>query len=249
MNRANVVVVTGSAGRVGQTVVEELRARGQAVRGFDRVPTPGVGDSVVGDIADLGACARACAGAHTLIHLAATPDDDDFMTRLLPDNLVGLYNMMEAARVAGVRRLILPSSGQVSWWRAHSGPWPIHPDEAVAPKYWYAATKMFMEAIGRSYAEVHGQSVIVARLGWCPRTKAQVEEIAASEWAQDVYLSPADSGRFFACAVEAPEDLKFAIVYATSRPLHVLRYDLEPTRRLLGYEPREQWPQGIEIVK
>ena len=249
MNKSNMVLVTGSGGGGGLRVVGELTARGQTVRGFDRVPTPGVADSVVGNIADTEACARACAGAHTLVHLAATPDDDDFMSRLLPDNIVGFYNIMEAARLAGVRRLILPSSGQVSWWRALAGPWPIHPDEPVAPKYWYAATKMFMESIGRSYSEMHGQSVIVVRLGWCPRTRAQVAEIAASEWAQDVYLSPGDSGRFFACAVEAPEELKFAIVYATSRPVHILRYDLEPTKRLLGFEPQERWPQGIEIVK
>jgi hypothetical protein len=38
---------------------------------------------------------------------------------------------------------------------------------------------------------------------------------------------------------------RFAVLYATSRPVHRLRYDLEPTRRLVGFEPREQWPQGL----
>ena len=49
---------------------------------------------------------------------------------------------------------------------------------------------------------MYGISVIVARLGWCPRTRAQVEEIAASEWARDIYFSPGDAGRFCACAIE-----------------------------------------------
>jgi hypothetical protein len=79
-------------------------------------------------------------------------------------------------------------------------------------------------------------------------SRAQVAETAAADWAQDVYLSPRDCGRFFAAAVEAPTDLKFAIVYATSRLLHILRYELETTRRLLGFEPQESWPQGIEVV-
>ena len=249
MKNSHFVLVTGSAGRVGQTVVAELTARGHRVRGFDLAPTPGATESLVGTIADTALCARACAGADTLVHLAATPDDDDFMSRLLPDNLIGLYHIMEAARLAGVKRVILASSGQVNWWHTMKGPWPIHPREPVAPKYWYAATKMFMESIGRSYSEMHGQSVIIARLGWCPRTRAQVAEIAAADWAQDVYLSPGDSGRFFACAVEAPADLKFATVYATSNPVHLLRYDLAPTQQLLGFTPQDQWPTGIEIVK
>ena len=91
-------------------------------------------------------------------------------------------------------------------------------------------------------------SVIAVRLGWCPRTKEQVEEIAAADWAQDVYLSPNDAGRFFACAVEATTPISFAVVYATSKPVKTLRYDLETTKRLLGYEPLEKWPTGVEIV-
>ena len=65
--------------------------------------------------------------------------------------------------------------------------------------------------------------------------------------AQDVYLSPGDAGRFFACAVEATLERKFNIVYATSRP-KTAKYDLDTTKRLLGWEPSESWPQGIEVV-
>ena len=89
-------------------------------------------------------------------------------------------------------------------------------------------------------------SVIVIRLGWCPRTPQQIQEIAASKEAQDVYLSPGDAGRLFACAVEARADIRFAIVYASSRPIHHVHFDLEPAARLLGFVPQETWPQGVE---
>ncbi len=250
MNSSKLVLVTGSAGRVGQAVVKELLARGHTVRGFDRVPTPGLADALVGTITDADAVQRAMQGVKTLVHLAATPDDADFLTELLPNNLTALYLVMEAARNAGVERLILASSGQVNCWQneKHNGPWPVRVEDIVTPKYWYAATKMFMESIGRSYAEVHGMSVIVARLGWCPRTPEQVREIASSELFRDVYFSPGDAGRFFACAVEAPASLQFATVYATSKPLVAARFDLEPTKRLLGFEPQECWPAGTEII-
>jgi nucleoside-diphosphate-sugar epimerase len=200
----------------------------------------------VGDITDGEAIRRAADGVGTLIHLAATPDDDEFLTRLLPNNIVGVYHVMEAARLGGVGRLILASSGQVNWWQRMAGELPIRVTDPPSPRYWYAATKMFAEAIGRGYAETHGISVVVVRLGWCPRTQEQVQEIAASQWAQDVYLSPGDAGRFFACAVRAPE-IRFALVYASSKPPHHLHFDLEPAKKLLGYEPQETWPEGVNL--
>lgn len=242
------VIITGSSGRLGRACVAELLARGHCVRGFDRVPTPGLDDMILGDLCDRAAMDRAMDGMDCLIHLAATPDDDDFFTRLVPDNIAGLYYVMEAAREAGVKRLVLASSGQVNSAQQLTGPFPIHPNDPPTPRYWYAATKMFMESIGHSFADRHGMSVILARLGWCPRTRSQVEEIRAADWAQDVYLSPTDAGRFFACAVEALADLRCATVFATSLPVHRERFDLAPTKTLLGYEPRERWPQGIEVV-
>ena len=84
----------------------------------------------------------------------------------------------------------LASSGQVVWYERFHGPWPIGVDVQPTPRYWYAAAKVFLEAAGRAFAEKFDMSVIAVRLGWCPRTKEQVEEITASDWAKDVYLSP-----------------------------------------------------------
>ncbi|MCC6418308.1 MAG: NAD(P)-dependent oxidoreductase [Gemmataceae bacterium] len=248
MAPTHMVLVTGSAGRVGRAVVKDLQARGLAVRGFDRVPSPGLEDTVQGDLTDPAALARAWAGVRTLVHLAATPDDADFMTELLPNNLIGVYNVFEAARQAGVRRLVVASSGQVAWYQRFNGPLPIRVTDPVTPRAWYAAAKVFLEAAGRAYVEAHGMSVIAARLGWCPRTPAQAEQLAGLDWGKDVYLSPGDAGRFFACAVQAPEELRFAVVYAASKPLHTGYYDLAETRRLLGYEPQESWPDGVDII-
>src|SRR5258708_2618191 len=214
-----IILVTGSAGRIGQAVVAELLARKYRVRGFDRVPTPGLADFVVGDIADGKAVKQAAEGVAVIAHLAATPDDEDFMTQLLPNNIIGIYNIMEAARLSGARRIILSSSGQVNWWQRMAQQWPVRVEDPPSPRYWYAATKVFAESIGRGYAETHGLSVIAVRLGFCPRGAEHLREVINSEWAQDVYLSPGDAGRFYACAVEAA-DIRFAIVFATSKSKH-----------------------------
>lgn len=143
-----------------------------------------------------------------------------------------------------MRRIVLASSGQVTWWQHMAGRLPVRPDDPPSPRSWYAATKMFMESVGRGFAETEGISVIVARLGWCPRSAEHAAGIAAERWAQDVYLSAADAGRFFAAAVEASEAVRFGVVYVSSRPVHGQAFDLGPTRELLGWEPRDRWPRG-----
>lgn len=116
-----------------------------------------------------------------------------------------------------MRRIVLASSAQVIWWRRITGPFPITETQPPAPKAWYAATKMFMESIGYSYSQMHGISVIVARIGWCPRP-GQEDEIHSTDWAQDIYLSPKDAGRFFASCICAPEHVRHLVVNVTSIP-------------------------------
>ncbi|MEY2409123.1 MAG: uronate dehydrogenase [Verrucomicrobiota bacterium] len=240
------VLVTGSAGRLGRSAVTALAINGWKVRGFDRGPTPGTDDFVIGDLTDRDALRMAGRGTGAVIHLAATPDDDDFLTQLLPNNLIGLHHVMEAAREAGVKRLILASSGQVNWWQQLEGPWPVHPDDPVSPRHWYAVTKLAAEAAGRVFARSYGMTVLALRLGWCPRSHEQAAEIAGSERGQDTYLSPGDAGRFFARALEADLGPGFFPLFVASRPCRRQILDLAPTEALLGWKPQDQWPHGAE---
>ena len=89
-----------------------VEERGHFVRGFDLVATPGADESVVSDLADADAIHRAAEGVNALIHLAATPDDDDFLTKLLPNNIVGAYHVLEAARLADVTGLCWRAAGK-----------------------------------------------------------------------------------------------------------------------------------------
>jgi len=242
---AHAVLVTGSAGRIGRAVSAELVARGHRVRGFDRVPSPALREAVVGDVASPDDLDRALAGMDTAVHLAATPDEADFMTLLLPNNVIGLYRMLEAARHARLGRVILISSGQL--YRGHDGPLPITPATPTSPRNWYALTKVLAEAAGQVYAATHGLNVVVIRPGWVPRDRAHAEELAASAHGKDGYLSPGDAGRGFAAAVEAESLPPFTVVHVCSLPVGMARYDLRPAKTLLGYEPRDRWPGGLDL--
>jgi len=244
------VLVTGSAGGIGRPVVRELKSRGHFVRGFDLRANPAADENVVGSITDPELFQRACTGTDAFIHLAATPDDDDFMTKLLPNNVIGIYNALESAKAAKIKRVMLASSGQVVWWQRFRGPLPISVDTVPTPRGWYAALKLFAEGAGRAFSEAHGMQILAVRLGWCPRDRSHLQELAATEWGPDAYLSPGDAGRFFACAVESTCDYKFAVVYAYSRPPRpeAPSFDCKPTVELTGFEPRDTWPQGSDLV-
>jgi nucleoside-diphosphate-sugar epimerase len=238
------ILVTGSAGRIGHATSLALAARGHHVRGFDMRPTPGLADAIVGDISDPHQVRRAVEGMEVVVHLAATPDEDDFLTRLVPNNIIGLYHVMESVRQAGVRRLILASSGQVVMGNQQD--WPMTVETPLSPINWYSSAKVMAEMAGRVYAQFHGLSVIAVRLGWCPRGREHAVELAQHELGKDLYLSPRDAGRFFICAVEAPKPIDYCVVFATSKPLARTLFDQTATRDLLGYVPQDTWPEGSE---
>jgi nucleoside-diphosphate-sugar epimerase len=218
------VLVTGSTGAIGQPVCRRLLERGHYVRGLARRPTPGLEDYVIGDLSDRDKVRAAVEGMDTVLHLGAS-------------------------REFGVKRLILASTLQVV--TGHG--WPeraIRVEEGPAPVNHYALTKVWAEAIGDMYARVHGLSVISARIGWLPRNPTEAERLVASRIGKDVFFSHDDAERYFERCVESltPGPAESVILFAASRPLHQPRLDLEPARRIIGYEPQDTWPEGLPFA-
>ena len=233
------VLVTGSAGAVGQAVCRELQDRGHTVRGLDRVPTPGLDYFAVGDIEDSQQTREACRGTDAIVHLAAVPDDAPFSTLVGP-NVTGLYNLMSAAQELRVPRVVLASTMQLAWGGQDSDR-PARVEEA-RPANHYALTKLWAEQMGEMYARCYGMSVVALRLAWMVRNPYEAGKMRRMNHA-GVYLSRRDAGRAFACAVEAP-GIRFAVVYVAG-PDGAAQFDLEPARRLLGFEPQDRWPDGL----
>lgn len=241
------ILVTGAAGTIGRLVCRHLAARGHRVRGLDLRPGGGE-DFLVGSITDTDMVARAVDGCRCVVHLAATSDEADFMTELLPNNIVGLYRLLEAAARAGVGRLVLASTIQVIIGVSRPLDRPGRLSDGTAPVNDYAATKVFAESLGRVYAAKNKVPVLVARIGWLPRTPESHEQMRGRLGAQSLYLSHDDAVRFFACAVEAP--LRgYHLVFVTSRPPEgVFGWDGEPARLAVGYEAEDTYPSGCAFA-
>jgi len=238
------VLVTGAAGAIGRVVCPELIAQGYAVRGFDRTAPPGDLPHVLGDLTDELALAKAMVGIDAVVHLAATPDHADFVDDLLPNNVVGSYRLFEAARVANVRRVVFASTGRVaSALDATPAGRPITVADGYHPGDFYALTKCCAELMAEMYAWRHGMSFISARLGWFVRNRKEAELMQSHPNLHDIYLSHRDAVAFFVGALAAGP-VAFERLFVTSLNGGASRFDLEPTRVVTGYEPRDTWPEG-----
>jgi uronate dehydrogenase len=230
------VLVTGAAGAIGQPVCEFLAQRGHTIRRFDRVASGE--DEVIADIADTAAVLAACMGMEAIVHLAATPDDAPFL-ELVPPNVVGLFNVLDAARRHAVGRVVLASSVQVSWSKV---PAELRTASDTAPCNHYALTKLWAEEMGAMYERIYGLSVVAARIGWMVRNEAEARHMRERAMMR-AYISRPDICHFMACAIETRE-VPFSVLYAIG-PDGRDSYDLEAGRLAIGYCPKDHFPAGL----
>ncbi|HEY4103742.1 MAG TPA: NAD(P)-dependent oxidoreductase [Polyangiaceae bacterium] len=233
------VLITGAAGAIGKPVCEFLAQRGHEVRRFDRSPS---GDgAVIADIADTKAVFDACASVDAILHLAATPDDAPFL-ELIPPNVIGVFNVLDAARRHGVGRVVLASSVQVSW---SPGPDQKRSAAHATPRNHYALTKLWSEHMAEMYSRVYKMSIVAARIGWMVRTMTEALAMRTRSMMRN-YVSRRDISHFMACAIETP-NLEFDVFYAIG-PGGAHCYDLDSPRRAIGYEPQDHFPSGLPFA-
>lgn len=232
MSVPKLVLVTGSAGNVGQTVWHGLHPH-FALRAFDRVPTPGAEDMHVGDLADRAAVDRAVAGVETVIHFGGCPSmQAEFMPDLVKPNVEGMWHMLDAARAAGVKRFIFASSTNVAFGATEL---PQLKPETVRPLNPYGATKALGENLGRWFHDTYGMEFLAVRIGYF---RGRYPDPALREaWLHRIWLGSRDCVKFFRLAVVAP-NFGYGVAYLCSQcPENYL--DLTSARKLVGYEPDE----------
>ena len=235
------ILVTGSSGAVARAVCPALVARGHELRGFDRVPTAGISDMFVNSVEDRGAVREATRGIDTVIHLAAEPNDADFHLLVGP-NVLGLFNVLDAARQESIKRVILASSIQVLSRRSRTNmPASVHD---AYPGNHYGLTKLWAEAMGEMYARCYDMNVLAVRIAWLVRNRTEAMAMLRNP-RPHLYLSSNDAGRFFVRAVDS-NHVGFAVVYAGSQGSEQA-FDMQPARDLLGYEPQDRWPLGLDF--
>jgi nucleoside-diphosphate-sugar epimerase len=247
------ILITGMSGLIGGLVGRALASRYE-IRALNRGPVEGV-DCVQADLADLASIRPAFKGIDTVIHLAAYAHQDNELERHLRTNIVGTYNVYEASREAGVKRIVLGSSGATQYhyeteepykamvearWAAVPEPRPLLTHlSPVRPAGLYGASKIWAETLGRYYSDAHGISVLCIRIG---RVVSDDKPKDARHAA--VYCSHRDIIQMVERCVDAPEAVRYDIFYAVSNNRGRFR-DIEHAKHVIGYEPLDgipDWP-------
>lgn len=221
------VLLTGAAGGIAAAVRPVLRELAAEVVLTDRVEPRELAPGerfVPADLVDPAPWGGLAAGCDAVVHLGAVADEAPFDVLAGP-NLEGPFHVLEAARRAGVRRVVLASSGRATGFYAVGE--RLDGSATPRPDGLYAATKAFAEALGRLYADKFGLEVVALRIGTFgerPRTARDL-----STW-----LSPDDARRLVRAALTGPVD-GFLAVYGASA--NTRGWWTLPAA--LGYTPRD----------
>ena len=223
------ILVTGAAGRIGRTLRHGLTSAGYT---FNSVDTRPVEDQLpdeqvfTGDISDAGLLDDAMRGVAAVVHLAAIPTEAPW-EEIRAANIDGTWSVFDAARRAGVPRVVFASSVHASGFSRRTD--LLRVDEPAKPDGLYGVSKVFGEALGRMYADRYGMQIACIRIG-------AFEDQPRNNHHRPVWLSPTDAVRLFHACLTSP-DLGFAILYGVSANGQGW-LDLTPARKL-GYEPQD----------
>lgn len=251
------VLITGMSGLIGGVLQKQLQGSHQ-LSALNRSDVPGV-TCHRGDIADLESIKPAFEGVDVVVHLAAAVGPEITWDQHLPSNIVGTYNVFEAARMAGVKRIIFASTG----WVTDSGvvvtdhetgypynliaegrfdevkkPWPMITHESpLRPVNLYGCTKIWGEALGRYYSDAFDMSVIVVRIGAV--TKEDKPKFMRQK---AIWSSHRDIAQLLQKCVEAPDSLRWDIFFGVSNNTWGFR-DFSHAQQILGYQPLDNSEQ------
>ena len=202
------ILVTGAAGGVGTRLRKLLKGVYPSIRWSDLRRPDDVGtdeDFVTADLADLAAVEKIVAGVDGIVHLGGYSIEGPWDT-ILQSNIVGTYNLFEAAHRAGVKRVVFASSNHALGFYPRAQ--RVGVNVTVRPDSRYGVSKAFGEAIGALYADKHGLRVTCLRIG-------NVGDAPVDQRRLAIWLKPEDLVQLIRIGLEHP-DIHFEIFYGVS---------------------------------
>ena len=221
------VLITGAAGDIGTYLSRELAGR-YTLRLSDRRPLkPPRGQTFVrADISKMADALRISRGVDAIVHLGGYSVEGPWPA-ILQANIVGGYNVFEAARRNRVKRILFPTSNHaVGYYRRDQ---TIDHRVYIKPDSRYGVSKVFGEALGSLYADKYGMECFMIRIG-------NVNPRPIDKRRLSIWLSPRDLAQLVSIGIDHP-DIKFEIVYGISRNTRAW-YDNSNAFRL-GYRPED----------
>ena len=258
------VLITGVFGLVGSSIYRHLITQpakyevyGMARRRHASIrvaieETIEIPDShfILNDLSDLESLEGAFKEIDTVVHMAANPNTEAPWESVLKNNIVGAYHVFEAAKRAGVRRVIYASTIQVSTGYAlEVEPYKsirmgnfdnvqesfkkLATDKPTWPVNFYAASKAMGETLASVYCTNSDLSIHCLRIGAVNSMDEKIEKLIP------ISCTKADIARLAECCIQASDTVKFEIFYGMSN--NDYRWtDLENAKEKVGYVPQDK---------
>lgn len=159
------ILLTGAAGGLGQALRTRMKANCDVLRLSDRTDFGAAGDSeevVLADLADASAVNTMVQGVNAIVHLGGVSVEGAFAP-ILQANILGVYNLYEAARLHGVKRVVFASSNHVTGFYRQSE--TIDATHPARPDSLYGVSKAFGEDLSRFYFDRYGIETACVRIG------------------------------------------------------------------------------------
>jgi hypothetical protein len=228
------ILITGTAGNIGSLLRQTLVQPGRHLRLLDTAPQtalqPGENAEIITtSFLDRDALEKACQDVSVVIHLGGLSTGGYAWQEYLEVNINGTFVVLEAARKAGVPRVIYASSHHAVGFHPIDTGVTI-PDYATArPDSYYGVSKVASEGLCSLYHDRHGLDVICLRIG--SYRERPTDQRALWNW-----LSPGDCTRLFEAAITVPSP-GFRVVWGISANTRaVLSLD---EARSIGYDPHD----------
>jgi hypothetical protein len=227
------ILITGGSGKVAALLRPRLARPDRTLRLLDlRPPDPvdgaGAEESVVAGVEDLDALSVACKDVDAVVHLGGLAKEST-QDNVLRVNVAGTLNVLEAARQAGVRRVVLASSSHAVGFADVAGRTDVPADLPGRPDTLYGWSKVAGETAGQLYADRFGMDVLCPRIGmWTP--------VPPSLRGLVMWLSPDDGARLIEACLSAPAP-GFRLLWGISR--NTRRWASLAEGEALGYDPQD----------
>ncbi|MBN18263.1 MAG: hypothetical protein CL758_02100 [Chloroflexi bacterium] len=260
------ILITGVSGLIGNLLAVHLKKQGHEITALNRSKVEGF-ENIQGDISNLEDIKSAFINKDLVIHMSAytTPPNIKSNTTNqetwegnLNTNIIGVYNVFEASRLAKVPRVIFGSSGA-----AIGGYSKIYPYNKIAegkydqvpqtyskishseirPLGIYGAAKVWGEAIARHFSDTYGISILCLRIG-----SVRKENYPNNPHRFSYYLSHSDIIQMVEKCITAPKELLYDIFMACSDNKYSY-YDLEHAKKVIQYTPIDSAESAIHLYK
>jgi uronate dehydrogenase len=222
------LLITGATGDVGTHMRRELAGKYRLVLS-DKRPLKGLakGEKFIrADIAKLADALKITKGVDAILHLGGYSVEGPWEA-ILQANIIGCYNVFEAARRNGVKRILFATSNHAMGFYPRDRTIDHRP--YPKPDGRYGVSKVFGEMLGSLYADKYGMEVFNMRIG-------NVNDKPIDKRRLSILFTPRDMAQLVTIGVEHP-DIRFEIVYGVSGNARSWYDNSNATR--LGYQPQD----------